>query len=337
MSNIYGRQVVLPLTNKSGGGLVAGDVVIIDTANDGAVTTTTSAQYQGSVGIAQETIANNATGRVLVAGYAALVNVPSSMTRGRFLETHTVAKQATGNATRRAGSFGQYLTGGTTPTAWLWGFPDNAGAAGETLATSTLWDAAGDIVVATGADAAAKLTAGADNTVLTISPSTHVPVWTAPAGAVVPWNIAPDGGGPMYTNRASGASNRGHRAAVTIPAACTITGVRLSVVTQSGNISVALYNSSDARVATSGAVACPGTGSQAVAFSAGYAAAAGRYWVALSVDNTTAAFTWIQDSNGSAPVLGQYQASAHPLPDPFVSAGPATAPAMVLVVSGGHP
>lgn len=177
MANIYGRQVVMPLTNKSGGGVVAGDVVIIDTGNDNAFTTTTSGQYQGSVGIAQETIANNASGRVLVHGYAALVNVPSSMTRGRFLETHTVAKQATQNTTRRAGSFGQYLTGGTTPTAWLWGFPDNAGASGETVATSTIWDAAGDLAMATGADTAAKLTKGSDGTYLHVDPTTHLPAY----------------------------------------------------------------------------------------------------------------------------------------------------------------
>ena len=58
MSNIYGRQVVLPLTNKSGGGVIAGDVVVIDTANDGAFTTTTTGQWGKSLGIAQETIAN---------------------------------------------------------------------------------------------------------------------------------------------------------------------------------------------------------------------------------------------------------------------------------------
>jgi hypothetical protein len=157
VANIYGRQVVLPLTNKSGGGVVAGDVVIIDTSNDGAFTTTTSGQSQLSVGIAQETIANNATGRVLVAGYAALVNVPSSMTRGRYLETHTVAKQATQNTTRRAGSFGQYLTGGTTPTAWLWGFPDNAGAAGSTVSNDAIWTVRGQVAVATGSGTAAAI------------------------------------------------------------------------------------------------------------------------------------------------------------------------------------
>lgn len=160
MSNMYGRQTVLPLVNKSGGVVIAGDVVIIDTANDGAFTTTTVAQSQKSVGVAQETIASNATGRILVSGYAALVNVQASVTRGHYLETYSVAKQGNGNSTRRAGTFGQFLTGGTTPTAWLWGFPDNAGAAGSTVATDTIWDAAGDLAQGTGADTAAKLSAG---------------------------------------------------------------------------------------------------------------------------------------------------------------------------------
>ncbi len=116
MSNIYGRQVILPLTNKSGGGVIAGDVVIVDTTNNSAFTTTTSAGFTGGVGIAQETIASNATGRVLTQGYAALVNVNASVTRGNFGKTHTVAKQATdAGASRGTGTFCQFLTGGTTP------------------------------------------------------------------------------------------------------------------------------------------------------------------------------------------------------------------------------
>ena len=116
-SNTYGRQVVLPLTNKSGGSVIAGDVVIIDTANDAAFTTTTTSAYSGGVGVAQETIASNAVGRILLHGYAALVNVNASVTRGNYGKTHTVAKQATdAGASRIAGTFVQFLTGGTTPT-----------------------------------------------------------------------------------------------------------------------------------------------------------------------------------------------------------------------------
>lgn len=61
---------------------------------------------------------------------------------------------------------------------------DIGGAAGG-IATDVIWDAAGDLAVGSGANTAAKLTKGADNTVLTISASTHVPVWAAPAGASV--------------------------------------------------------------------------------------------------------------------------------------------------------
>src|SRR3954463_1026218 len=102
MASTSGRRIVVPLTNKSGGGVIAGDVVIIDTSNDSAFTTTTSAAFTGGVGVAQETIANNATGRVLIAGYAALVNVSASVTRGQYGTTHTVAKQAVGTASRGA-------------------------------------------------------------------------------------------------------------------------------------------------------------------------------------------------------------------------------------------
>jgi hypothetical protein len=158
--------VILQLTNKSGGSVAAGDVVVIDTTNDTAFTTTTSGQVEVSVGIAQATIASNAVGAVLVSGYAALVNVPSSMTRGRYLETHTVAKQATGSATRRAGSFGQFLTGGSTPSAWLWGQTDQTATGGSgAVATDTIWDAKGDLAVGTGANTAAVLTVGSNDTI----------------------------------------------------------------------------------------------------------------------------------------------------------------------------
>lgn len=116
-ANTYGRQVVVPLTNKSGGSVAAGDVVIVDTSNNDAFTTDTSGGFTGLVGVAQETIANNATGRVLTSGYAALVNVNASVTRGQYGKTHTVAKQATGTAARGTGTFCQWLTGGTTPDA----------------------------------------------------------------------------------------------------------------------------------------------------------------------------------------------------------------------------
>lgn len=138
MSNTYGRQVVVPLTNKSGGGVIAGDVVVIDTANDDSFTTNTAGAFTGGVGIAQATIASNAVGPVLIAGYAALVNVDSSVTRGHFGKTYTVAKQATdAGASRVSGTFCEFLTGGTTPSASVYPPDISATYGGPTWATGT--------------------------------------------------------------------------------------------------------------------------------------------------------------------------------------------------------
>jgi hypothetical protein len=157
MSNIYGRQVILPLTNKSGGGVVAGDVVITDSTNNDAFTTTTSAGYTGVIGVAAETIANNATGRVLLAGYAALVNVNASVTRGHYGKTHTVAKQAADASARTAGVFCQFLTGGTTPDAHVFGITDastgGAGSPGTPAVTLSTTNSTGAAVTLLATDA----------------------------------------------------------------------------------------------------------------------------------------------------------------------------------------
>jgi Uncharacterized conserved protein (DUF2190) len=171
MASTTGRRVVLPLTNKSGGAVAAGDVVIIDTGNNESFTTTTTGAYTGMAGIAQEAIANNATGRVLMSGYAALVNVNASVTRGNFGLTHTVAKQATdGGASRITGAFCQFLTGGATPTAHVFAMPDGSSASGN-VATDPIWDASGDLVQGTGSNTAAKLTKGPTGTVPTAGAS----------------------------------------------------------------------------------------------------------------------------------------------------------------------
>lgn len=183
MTNTVGRLVVDVATNKSGGAVAYGDVVINDGANDHAFTTTTSAGFTaGVVGVCIEPngIANNASGRIQYQGYCPQVNAAASVTRGYFLKTHTVAKQATSSSSRATGSFGVALKTSATPDAVLWGWPDVV-AAGN-VATDAIWDAAGDLAVGTGADTAARLAVGADSTVLTVSPSTHVPVWAAPTG-----------------------------------------------------------------------------------------------------------------------------------------------------------
>lgn len=157
--SIRGRQNVLRLTNKSGGGLVEGDVVIVSSGTAAAVTTTTTAGLNTDViGVALETIAADAVGRICITGYVPKINLSASASLGDTFATHTVAKQAAPNATRGTGAFGEVLGTGTTPAAVLWGLPDPSGAGG--VASDAIWDAAGDIVQGTGANTAARLAIG---------------------------------------------------------------------------------------------------------------------------------------------------------------------------------
>jgi hypothetical protein len=140
--DIQGRRTIGYLTNKSGGSVAKGDVVVIDSANDEAFKTSTAGAEVVGVGVVIEDngIANNAQGRVAFQGYVALVNVNASVTRGNFGKTHTVAKQATdAGASRVLGVFCQFLTGGTTPAGMLFGQPDGVtGAGGLTGGTPAL-------------------------------------------------------------------------------------------------------------------------------------------------------------------------------------------------------
>lgn len=167
-SNTYGRQVLHALTNKSGGAVAKGDVVVVDTGNDEAFTTSTAGAVTGGVGVVEDAaIANNAVGRVVVEGYASLVNVSASVTRGHFGKTHTVVKQAvSAGASRGVGTFCQFLTGGTTPTARV--YPPDLNASSGNVATDAIWDAAGDLAVGSGADTAAKLAKGAAGGALSV-------------------------------------------------------------------------------------------------------------------------------------------------------------------------
>ena len=118
----------MQLTNQSGGDVVEGDVVVIDGANDDAFVTTTTAAETRVVGVVRESIAAGDVGRVTVAGYVSTINVPGSATRGHYGFTSTTAKAADDASARDAGAFCQFLTGGTTPEAVLFGAPDNGGA-----------------------------------------------------------------------------------------------------------------------------------------------------------------------------------------------------------------
>jgi hypothetical protein len=128
-ANSYGRAVDVPMTNKSGGQVVLGDVVIYDSTTNDSFTTTTSAASLLAAGVAQETIASNGIGRIRTLGYTSLVNTSGSVTRLDFGATHTVAKQAADvGATRAVGTFMRFLSSGATPDAVIYPV-DLAGAA----------------------------------------------------------------------------------------------------------------------------------------------------------------------------------------------------------------
>ncbi len=189
-ANTYGRQVVIAAANKSGGGLIAGDVCVVDTTNNVAFTTSTAGSVVNLIiGVAQETIANNATGRFLTSGYAALINTSASVTRGNFGKTHTVAKQAVdAGASRVTGTFCQFLTGGTTPDAIV--YPSDLGGASLT----NPMDGTGQMIYGGAAGLPTKLAAGTTSQVLTGSAT--VPAWGAVTGAmlnpdnILPWHVS---------------------------------------------------------------------------------------------------------------------------------------------------
>lgn len=114
------------LTNKSGGAVTRGDVVVVDPDNDTAFEITTVAGETRMVGVALEDILADATGWVATHGFVEFVNVTASVTRSHYGSTSTTVKKAVAASVRSAGAFCQFLTSGTIPSAWLFGAPDAA-------------------------------------------------------------------------------------------------------------------------------------------------------------------------------------------------------------------
>jgi hypothetical protein len=136
---LRGRQTLAALTNQSGGTVNAGDVVIVSLANASSFTTTTTANYASAfVGVAVETIAASATGRVCLFGYVPQINLNASASLGQYLATSTTAKQAAPTSTQGAGVFGQVLGTGTSPAAVLFGYPQQAGSGGSGSTVHTI-------------------------------------------------------------------------------------------------------------------------------------------------------------------------------------------------------
>lgn len=155
-----------------------------------------------------------------------------------------------------------------------------------------------------------------------------------------PWALMPYFGGVRNADESVGAVNR----AIYVPleplqAATTITGIRVRIAVQSGNISVGLYDEAGNRVATSGAIACPAAGIQDINFTSSYSAAAGRYYAAISADNTTVTFGIGAASTNVSPATCRFQETAHPLPATATFNASPTGRQIILVgrISGSYP
>lgn len=81
------------ILNNSGGTLETGDVVVVDTSTNSAVTTTTTFRNSNVSGVWVGRTANGAYGRVLMVGIGP-VRVNATVSRGDKLVTSTVAKRA---------------------------------------------------------------------------------------------------------------------------------------------------------------------------------------------------------------------------------------------------
>lgn len=159
-----GRTETAYLTNKSGGSVAQGDVIIVDTANASAFTTTTTSAYvAGRAGVVLEPngIANNASGLVAFGGYVPIINLSGTGSIGDLVKTHTVAKQGVRHAAPQvAGDFAQVLATSATPAALLFGTVQlGAGAAGTPTAAGVRLKRASGNVAITAADTAIPFTA----------------------------------------------------------------------------------------------------------------------------------------------------------------------------------
>jgi len=166
--------------------------------------------------------------------------------------------------------------------------------------------------------------------------------WSTPAGGgggsnPTPWHLVPITGLSHTGNNTLGVANQAIYRPVLCYASCTVTGIRVSIGTSSGNMDVAIYDESFNRLASSGSTASPGTGLRTISFSGGgVAISPGRYWLAISQNNNTQTY-----SNMNTPALpgaARNQTSAFPLPNPGAPANESsTAVNMIGVVSGGWP
>ncbi len=149
------RTTQVLLTNKSGGNLNYGDVVVLDNTNaNGFTTTTTSGLSTRGLGVILEPngIANNASGMVAVGGWCPKINLNTAAAVGQFIKTHTVAGQGTPHASPQVeGDFAVALSASATPACNLFGSPNGPLTGGAGTVTTTGSPASGNLAKFSGA------------------------------------------------------------------------------------------------------------------------------------------------------------------------------------------
>ncbi len=145
------RTTQVLLTNKSGGNLNYGDVVVLDNTNaNGFTTTTTSGLSTRGLGVILEPngIANNASGMVAVGGWCPKINLNTAAAVGQFIKTHTVAGQGTPHASPQVeGDFAVALSASATPACNLFGSPNGPLSGGAGTVTHTAGNLTANAVV----------------------------------------------------------------------------------------------------------------------------------------------------------------------------------------------
>lgn len=171
LNHLRARSPARVLTNRSGGNLPAGAVVVLYTSADNSFETTNVEGDLDVLGVLQEATLSGSTGLVLFNGYSS-VRVVGAVTRGDYLYSSTTPGYATSSASGSSpGCFGRALTSasGSLVSAVIYHPLQSAGGGGGgsgNVATDIIWDAKGDLAAGTGANAAARLPVGANGQVL---------------------------------------------------------------------------------------------------------------------------------------------------------------------------
>jgi len=181
------RTTVALLTNKSGGTLAAGAVVVLDNTNaKGFTTTTTAGLSTRGIGVVLEPngIANNATGLVALGGWVPKLTLNTAATVGQFIKTHTVAGQGTPHSSPQVeGDFAVALQASATPEAILFGMA-NPVTGGSVTNTGTL--TAGRLIQGNGTVDVTVSLIGLGALVTKAADQTAADYSTG-SGVVVPW------------------------------------------------------------------------------------------------------------------------------------------------------